>query len=258
MIQLADACVGLTTFIFEIVQAAKTASGLPVEIEELRQRLPYVKSVFEQASANLCNTTAPPVEVKSVLKQCETHLQDVKTIFKKTCPKDNSPQATRLWKAAWAKTSGRIDELQSIWRKIEGNLTLLSQGQIVHMGNTMKGVETKLDSLVQQGERDKSLQSGNIARDVSIEHQSTDARRTGAAVPSPWMVNTPASRTLFGYGRHVKQLHSRLLQDQRRPLVFVIYGMAGVGKSEVVLQLLARYRSDIEQRSGPVRFASSE
>lgn len=72
------------------------------------------------------------------------------------------------------------------------------------------------------------------------------------------MVNNPASKTFFGYGRHVKQLHSRLLQNQGRPLVFVIYGMAGVGKSEVVLQLLARYRSDIEQRFVLARFAASE
>lgn len=159
----ADACLGLTSFIYKTVRAAKSANGLPKEIENLFQQLPLVISVFEQARERPPNKSTA-IEVKSVFEQCGRNLKEIAAMFEKSCPKRDSPQPQRVWKAAWAQMSGRMDDLQSLWRQVEGNLRLLEQKQIIDMGKT-------LDALVEQ-----QSGRGKAISDVSMQPQSTDAR----------------------------------------------------------------------------------
>ena len=146
IVGLANACIGMTRFIFEMVQAARNASGLPDEIEELFQQLPMVKLLFEESRARLCTNKAKHAGVLPILEQCERNLRSLATLFSKICAKEDSHHAQRVWKATWAKMSGRMSELQRLWRDLDGSLTLLKQAQVFDLANT-------LDLLVQKNGR---------------------------------------------------------------------------------------------------------
>lgn len=159
IVQLLDACVGITRTIIEIGEAARDAKGLPERLKELFERLPTIEDLLKLARKNHDNVSNEDrARIEPVLRQCRTSLEDLRALFWKACPEDGEHYSKRLWRGTKAVFSGRESKLLRLLDTILGNLKLLEQMKIYDMGD-------RLDSLsetIQVLSEDESSTAANM------------------------------------------------------------------------------------------------
>jgi hypothetical protein len=151
LVQLVDACIGITHAIITIAQAARNDNGLPKKLAKLFEELPAVYDIFEKAKQR--NGTIEDEthrSAKPVLKQCKEDLEALKALFEKICPLDGSSRFKRVWSGAKAEVIGRNTKLLSLWEAIQGHLEILEKKEIFEIGDTLDGFKKAMESLAEE------------------------------------------------------------------------------------------------------------
>jgi hypothetical protein len=152
IIQLTDACIGITKTIISIGRAAKDAHGLPKDLANLFEQFPAVQDLFEKAKQNNDNFEDDSRRsAEPVLKQCKEALDELQKLFEKVCPPDGANCLKRVWKGTKAEVLGRNTRLQESWKKVEGCLDLLEKSGVVIIGGKLDDLKKAVDSLAEDG-----------------------------------------------------------------------------------------------------------
>ena len=152
IIQLTDACIGITKTIISIGRAAKDAHGLPENLANFYEQFPAVRDLFERAQQNNANLKEDSRQsAEPVLKQCKEGLDKLQALFEKVCPPDGANSMKRAWKGTKAEILGRNTRLQELWKKIEGCLDLLERNGIFDIGDKLDEMRKVVDSLAEDG-----------------------------------------------------------------------------------------------------------
>lgn len=155
VIQLIDACIGITEAIIDIGNAAKDARGLPPKLRDLFNVLPAIEDLLETAH-DRCKEGNITEEVdqtaRPVLKQVEHALSELRDIFRKACPKDKDNRAKRIWNGTKTVFFGRCSKVRELLETIRENLKLLEQKEIYMIGDKLDALQEISESLLDDGD----------------------------------------------------------------------------------------------------------
>lgn len=140
VVQLIDACIGITSTIINIGNAVKDAQGLPPKLKELSEKIPAIDDLLSDARQS-CEegkvSESAAESAKPLLQQCEKALSELLDIFRKACPKDGENRGKLLWKGTRAVFLGRESNVQKLLNTIQRDLRLLEQKKIYDIGDKL-------------------------------------------------------------------------------------------------------------------------
>lgn len=164
IVQLIDACIGITNTIIAIGKAVKDAQGLPPSLKELWEKVPAISELLSEASekcdqgkvsASACDSAKP------VLEQCKKALDELRVIFRKACPEDDDNTRQRLWKGTRTIFIGRESKVKKLLVTVQDNLRLLEQKEIYHIGDRLDELQQATEALSHdEGEGSKYMNVG--------------------------------------------------------------------------------------------------
>lgn len=150
IVQLIDACIGITDTIIKIGSAVRDAQGLPPKLKELWEKLPAIEELLSDAQTN-CEegkvSESACESAKPVLQQCEKALAELRDIFRKACPKDGENRGKLLWKGMRTVFLGRESKVQKLLVVIQDNLRLLDQKELYRIGDRLDELQQITEEL---------------------------------------------------------------------------------------------------------------
>lgn len=193
VVQLIDACIGITKTIIDIGRAVHDAQGLPPKLRRVFEQLPAIEDLLETAQERSAGgelTKETNESSMPALRQCEQSLGQLRDIFRAACPKDGDNRGKRIWKGTKAVFFGRDSQLQKLLNVIQENLRLLEQKEIYVIGD-------KLDALCQLAE--------DLAQDDSSKYTHTGAGNIVAnegGNPTNFVQGGEGNRQIFNPGSY--------------------------------------------------------
>lgn len=166
IVQLIDACIGITSTIITIGQAVKDANGLPLRLKELCERVPAIEELLNDARENCAEGKVPEPTRESarpILQQCEKALAELRDIFRKACPKDGDNRGKLVWKGVKTVFIGRQSKVHKLLVTIQDNLQILEQKEIYHIGDRLDELQQATEALCgDDGAQNVTYGSGSI------------------------------------------------------------------------------------------------
>ncbi|KAI7215671.1 hypothetical protein KC333_g5287 [Hortaea werneckii] len=166
VIQLIDACIGITKTILDVGRAVKDAYGLPPKLRDLCEKLPAIEDLLESARDS-CEegkvTEDQSKSAKPILEQCEKALGELRDIFRKACPKDGEDRAKRVWRGARTVFFGRNSQVQRLLVMVQDSLRLLEEKEVFRIGDKLDELQQLTEALAQDDDgKITHTGSGNI------------------------------------------------------------------------------------------------
>ncbi|KAL6703253.1 hypothetical protein ACN47E_010041 [Coniothyrium glycines] len=150
IIQLIDACIGITKTIIDVGRAVKDDRGLPSKLRDLVEALPAIEDLLESAREKCEDEDIPEdtsQSAKPILKQCEEALSELRDIIRKACPKDGENRSKRVWRGAKTVFFGGDSRVQKLLVIIQDNLKLLEQKEIYIIGDKLNDLQQIVEGL---------------------------------------------------------------------------------------------------------------
>lgn len=147
VIQLVDACIGITKTIIDIGRAVHDAQGLPPKLRDLFEKLPAIEELLESAHESCEARTTEDLSVQPILKECEEALGALRNIFRRACPKDGENRTKRIWKGVKVVFFGRDSQVQKLLVTIQHDLKLLEQKEIYVIGDKLDALQQVTEAL---------------------------------------------------------------------------------------------------------------
>ncbi|KAK3620567.1 hypothetical protein LTR22_025543 [Elasticomyces elasticus] len=271
VVQLIDACIGITKTILDIGRAIHDARGLPPQLRALYEHLPIIEELLEKARET-CEegkvTRDAGKSAEPILKQCEQALGELRDIFRKACPKDGDDRSKRIWKGAKAVFFGRHSQLQKLLRTIQDNLKLLEQKEMYVIGDKLDALQQLTGTLAQEdngkythsgagnivanegGTPTNYVQGGEYNRQINnpgVYHEGPAyTYKTYLPLERPETPPRPTSNIPFR--RDPDFVERKELNDQIHTILSApgaraaLAGLGGVGKSQIAIEYCYRVR----------------
>ncbi|KAL8776668.1 MAG: hypothetical protein Q9194_003013 [Teloschistes cf. exilis] len=224
-----------TQLCLRIQEYSSAASGLPKALAQQAAHLSHLLSLFKE----LQEQSGDQQDQDAILESCRAQALELADIFE-SFRTDSSQSRWKHAKAAFKsmRRTEQIDKLQSTLDQLVRTLSLQLQ---IEAKRAADRTGTDVSKIL-------SLQSGQLGLLQQIQKVSsveeTEARSQVAPTPR-WIV--PLSRNSRFVGREdiLEDLEELLSQRRDGSIVAVLYGLGGVGKTQVALEYIYRTRSPL-------------
>ncbi|KAL8686618.1 MAG: hypothetical protein Q9218_006983 [Villophora microphyllina] len=222
-----------TQLCVRIKEYSSSASGFPKAVGQQATHLSHLLSLLRELSGRSNGQQLQD----GILGQCETQAQELAEIFESL--RIGSSQGR--WRHARAafnsmRRTEQIDKLQSTLDRLVRTLSLQLQIEAKRVADKT-GTDVSKILKLQSGQLD-------LLQQLQITSSAPDASVSVNTGPKPvWIV--PLSRNSKFVGREdiLEDLEGLLLQPREGVATAVLYGLGGVGKTQVVLEYVFRIKS---------------
>ncbi|KAL9579363.1 MAG: hypothetical protein Q9212_005152 [Teloschistes hypoglaucus] len=222
-----------TQLCVRIQEYSSAASGLPKALAQQAAHLSHLLGLFRE----LQEQSGEQQHQDGILEPCRVQAQELADIFE-SLRTDSSQSRWKHAKAAFKsmKRTEKIDKLQSTLDRLVRTLSLQLQIE-AKRGADRTGTDVS---------KILSLQSGQLGLLQQIKNATSvedDEGRSEVGPKSRWIV--PLSRNSKFVGREdiLEDLEELLSQKRDGSIIAVLYGLGGVGKTQVALEYIYRIRS---------------
>jgi hypothetical protein len=176
VVQLVDACIGITQAIFEIGRAARDAQGIPESLQAIFDQLPVLEELLEAAKDRDHRgdlTKEKQQAAKPLLSSCQQDLKKMRDLFQEACPEDEQDKTRRVWKGVKTYFLGKHSKLRKLLVAVMDKLRTLEAKEIFVIGDKLDELQRLTEELDPEDPGNKYTTRGSYSHIFAQEGTGT-------------------------------------------------------------------------------------